>query len=246
MKRTVFFMLLVGVLLIGLLFGAKFYEKKPYTNWKEKEAFKMLEDSPWTYEFSIGTIGNIGANVGGPGGTVQDNDVFTGARSEREYVIYVRVSLFSSRPIRQAYAVIAAKGDQAKLERFVDFATRPIEDEIIISWQIDSKPRGVSALMELNAQLNELTLPDLQNEAFLATNTGKKVFIKDYIRPTPDGTGAKFVFPRTLEDGSPLLTPGDKTLRFQLAKKLKMGENVTGVDATFKLEDLVFDGQLEY
>jgi hypothetical protein len=246
MKRPVFFMLLVGILLIGLVFGAKFYEKKPYTKWKEKEAMKMLEDSPWTYEFSIGTIGNIGRNVGGPGGSTSDDDVFTGARSEREYVIYIRVSLFSSHPIRQAYVVLAAKGDKARLEQFAGFANRDITDEIILSWQVDSKPRGVSAMLEVNAQLNELTLPEIQNDTFIATNTGKKVFLKDYIRPTPDGTGAKFVFPRVMEDGTPFITPDVKSFRFQMMKKLKMGEHESGVDATFKIEDLEFDGKVDY
>ncbi len=48
------------------LAAAGFWEKKPYTQWSEKDARKMLEKSPWCYEFNWGRQSNIGSDVTGP------------------------------------------------------------------------------------------------------------------------------------------------------------------------------------
>jgi len=110
---------------------------------------------------------------------------------------------------------------------------------------LDSKPKGATSVADLDRQLRTLAVGELANETFLATSSGKKVFLKDYIPPTPDGTGAKFVFPRFLPDGTPLITAADKTLRFQ-TKKFQMRDDDISVDATFKLDKMIFNGQLDY
>jgi len=243
MKRNVCLLSLIFLLISGMILGAKFYEKKPYTQWKEKDARKLLQKSPWTYEFQWGRTGDIGQYVTSPGyGTTSDSQA---TPSEREFVTIIRISLFSSRPIRQAYVALAAKGDKEKLERFKDFATREINDEIILSWQVDSKPKGVSSVIEMMKQLNDLSSTILKNNTFLATNTGKKVFLKDYRKPSPDGTGAKFIFPRTLEDGTLLITENDKSVKFQ-TKRFTIADNEVAIDATFKVKKLKFDGKLDY
>jgi len=249
MKRNVMLLLALGLLVMGSVFAAQFYEKKPYTKWKEKEANKLLTKSPWTYEFNWGRTGNIGRGVQGTtiGDTAGDEDeqIFSGAASEREFITIIRISLFSSRPIRQAFIVSATKGDKDKMERFADFATRAIDDEIILSWRVDSKPKGVSSVLEVNAQLNALTVGELENFTWLTTDTGKKVFLTNYIRPTNDGTGAKFIFPRVMEDGTPFITDDVKTIRFQ-TKKFKISDDMVAVDATFKIKDMILKDVIEY
>ena len=126
-----------------------------------------------------------------------------------------------------------------------DFATRDTGDEIILAWTLDSKPKRTDGLMDLERQLHALNLGELNNNTFIATDTGKKVYIKDYIQPTPDGTGAKFIFPRNLEDGTPLIGPDVKTLRFQ-TKRFQIKDDEIAIDATFKVGKMNFDGKLEY
>ena len=45
MKRLV--ALLTFTVAFGFVFAAKFWDKKPYTEWSEKEAWSILDSSPW-------------------------------------------------------------------------------------------------------------------------------------------------------------------------------------------------------
>jgi len=256
MTRARWFGLLLVLFVAGSVMGADFWEKKPYDQWKDKEAAKLLENSPWTYEFNWGHIGNIQRNMQSPTQRVPQTssddtasnsglDENESVSSEREFITIIRLHLFSSRPIRQALAVKFAKGDKARLERQRDFATRDFGDEIVISCTLDSKPKGISVLVDLDAAFNALTHAQLANNTFLATDRGKKVYLKDYIPPTKDGTGAKFVFPRVLEDGTPLITPDTQSFRFQTIK-FKIKDEEVAVDGTFKTSKMMFNGQVEY
>lgn len=221
-----------------ILAGGKFWETKDYTQWSEKDARNLLQKSPWVYEFQYGHTGDIGMNVSK--GT-DESDV----ASEREFRVIVRMGLFSSHPVRQAYVTLMAKGDKARLEKYKDFAIREIDDEIIVNWSIDSVPRGVSAMFELEKQIRNFTAGDLQSETFLSTNSGRRVSLKAIIPASQDGTGVKFVFPRLCSDGKPLVAEGDKTLRFQTKPLTVKGASVA-IDGTFKLQDCMFNGKVDY
>jgi hypothetical protein len=65
------------LVLLGLtalvLFAEDFWLKKPYTEWGEKDAARILRNSPWTHEVSISTssgqpMSNPGGGRGGRGG----------------------------------------------------------------------------------------------------------------------------------------------------------------------------------
>ncbi|HOB51384.1 MAG TPA: hypothetical protein PK176_01290 [Acidobacteriota bacterium] len=254
--RLRLFMGLIGLIALAAatLSAADYWEKKPYAKWSEKEARKMIMQSPWCVEFSWSSTGSSGDSLtqdatayepSSPVGTATSRGATDTVGSEREILTIVRVMLFSSRPVRSAVAVLAAKGDAGRIERLKDFAERDFGDEIVVAWVLDSKPKGATSVADLDRQLRALAVGELANETFLATSSGKKVFLKDYIPPTPDGTGAKFVFPRFLPDGTPLITAADKTLRFQ-TKKFQMRDDDISVDATFKLDKMIFNGQLDY
>jgi hypothetical protein len=249
----------LGVALVCAAWAADFWLQKPYTQWRENEARQILTSSPWTYVYQWGYIGSIQQNIAGTGD------------SEREFVVIIRAHLFSARTVRQAYVALIARGDQDRLARYRDIATRDYPDEIVVSLTVDSKPKGVSAVFDVERALHNLSLPELRSNTFLATNSGKKVYIKDYIAPTPDGSGAKFIFPRYADDGVPLVTRDDKTLRFQTTKiKIKnlsdleedenrpsenlayvlstrtLIQNELEIDATFKIDKLLLNNRLDF
>jgi hypothetical protein len=64
---------------------------------------------------------------------------------------------------------------------------------------------------------------------------GKRLYLQEYQPPGPDGLGAKFIFSRLVER-QPFITPADRTVRF-----IGMGLN-----ATFKVADMMSNGVLEY
>lgn len=238
MNRFKTILFLGTILALGTFaLAAEAWQTKPYTEWNVKDATRLLDKSPWVSVFSWGDTTAM-RNIAN-----EADDMSMG--SEREWVILITSRLFTARPVRQAYVVLRAKGDKAALEKYKDFATADINEEIIVSWTYDSKPKGVSALRDLDALVRSVSVADLKPSTFIVTDAGKRVYIQDYRPPTKDGTGAKFSFPRTLEDGTPLIDENTKTLRFQTGY-FRLKDQVISVDATFKLKEMAFEGKAEY
>ena len=52
MKHLARFLILLGCTALVII-AEDFWVKKPYTDWTEKDAAKLLQNSPWTHEVSI-------------------------------------------------------------------------------------------------------------------------------------------------------------------------------------------------
>lgn len=176
----------------------------PYTEWKPSQARRILERSPWV------------ANLN----WVHRPDSGTAERVEdlgHSQAVTLRLRLFSAPPIRQAHAVLAAQGDPDRLTNWQAFATRSFTNEIVISCEIIGRPPSGPVLDLLRTRLATMQLAEIRADTFLVTDMGRKVFLKDYTPPTADGTGAKFIFPRHLPDGTDLVQAGDRRLSFHSA-----------------------------
>lgn len=88
-------------------------------------------------------------------------------------------------------------------------------------------------------ELMALQLPDLLRETFLSTQTGRRVEILRYDRPSLDMLGAKLYFSRTLPDGRPLITDKDRELRFETRI------NGKSIKAKFDLKKMRYKRKLE-
>src|SRR5262245_4951281 len=83
------------------------WEKKPYAQWSEKEAQKVLNDSPWAktqvfsspYEMFRSPVGNAPQ----PGRQGRAGDPTAGTPAQSIHINF-RVRLLSARPIRQAFS----------------------------------------------------------------------------------------------------------------------------------------------
>ena len=250
-SRTVL-MLGLLVLAMGLLAAADFWEKKPYAKWSDGEARQLITKSPWcgVYEWSQPYYSERVEKMA----RVSERDLKTGGTASshtkkdeelKEQIGFIRVMLYSARPVRQAYAALAAKGDAAKLEKLKDFAEGDFGDEITVAWVFEPKVKGKPPASDLDAELLALTPAELAKDTFLVTDTGRKVALKDYIPPTATGSGAKFIFPRNLPDGTPLLTGSEKTLAFQ-TKRLQTKQYPMVLEVVFKVADFGFNGTPEY
>src|SRR5690242_16686548 len=89
----------LALLLICPLITAAQWNKKPYTEWSEKEALKLLNESPWgqtqVYTNNSNTFGT------GPGRTQASGDYNT-------YFLNIRIRFLSAKPIRQAFSRLIA------------------------------------------------------------------------------------------------------------------------------------------
>ena len=80
----------------------------------------------------------------------------------------------------------------------------------------------------------------LKNNTYLETKDGKRVFLHEYKAPIKDGMGAKFVFPRTVDE-KPFINSESGYLRFYA----EMTNNIK-LNMRFKISDMMYDGKLEY
>jgi hypothetical protein len=234
----------------ALVIGAEAQKKvKPWTEWTEKEVLKMLNDSAWgqtqtetdTSEMfytpnsqNRNPIGN--RPLDGPSGS--GNDRSTQGQLNQATNVNYRIRLLTAKPIRQALARRAQMQNPELAEQLKAFAEQQTDRYIVVAVECDSKDRRFSgpAIQVFNSAATGV----LKNNTYLENKDGKRLFLQEYIAPINDGMGAKFVFPRTL-DNEVFVNEQSGYLRFysEMAKNLKL-------NMRFKIADMTYDGKLEY
>ena len=245
MKRVLF----IYVAIFFLAVSAIAQKTKPWTEWTEKEAAKILNDSAWgqtqieavaaDQPTSTSAITQTTSarredqRVSAAGG------VESGEKKPRLSINY-RVRFLSAKPVRAAFVrMIELQGATpervAQLRTFVD---RDFSDYIVITLSIDGNDdKRLGAATE---EINKADEAALQKNAYLERKDGTKLFLTNYRAPVQDGLGAKFVFPRLI-DGKPFLEPGSGEVRLVL----EVGKTVR-INRRFKVADMVYEGKLEY
>lgn len=223
------------LLLVSLSLAlAKDFWEKPFTEWKYDEVIKMLEDSPWA-----GKVTHTSQRQGR--GT-------TNVAGEMEIYNQYTIRFFSSKPIRSAYVRMMmlmnkfdemSQEDQAAFEQKFAPALRDFDDQVIINLDFATNDRQAS--MEVDRQLKQMTSELLKQNAYLISDRLGRVEIKEYYPPSPDGTGAKFVYPREV-DGKPVVEKGDKEVKFELYVP-GTGEKIFQV---WKVKDMIYEGKLSF
>lgn len=242
------FVFLASLTAITTIWAQKKY--KPWTEWNEKDALKMLDESPWGqtqtdtntaemfYNPTASGGGNNRAAIGGATGSTNNRGT-EGATNQAVKMNY-RIRLLSARPIRQAFArrlMLQNPQAEAQLKAFADQRSA---DFVVVAVDYDcSDQRFTNRAMQA---FNATTIGALTNVAYLERKDGKRVFIKDFKAPINDGMGAKFVFPRKLEGEDRLfIKEDDGYLRFyaEIGKDIKL-------NMRFKVTEMTYDGSLEY
>lgn len=239
MKKTA----MLGIAFCLLVFSTTAQKKmKTWSEWSLKEAQKMLDDSAWGQtQAETNTAEMFYKPTTGSGGGTSSDRTAQGATNQAVNVNF-RIRLLSAKPIRQAFArsiLLQQKTPYAQLEEQLKaFAEQKSADWVVVAVNFDSTDqRFTNTAMQT---FNALNTGILQNKTYLETKDGKRLFLKDYRAPIADGMGAKFVFPRMVE-GQPFVTLESGYLRFysELTKDLKL-------NMRFKVQEMMFDGQLEY
>ena len=221
---------------------------KPWTEWSEKEVQKMLNDSPWgqtqtetnTSEMffkptSQSRISNrpLDSSTGS-----DSNDRGTQGAVNQAMNINYRIRLLTARPVRQALARRAQLMNPQLAEQLKAFAEQKTDKYIVVAVDYDSPDRRFSG--PIQQVFNSANTGALKNNTYLEVKDGKRVFLQEYIAPINDGMGAKFVFPRNV-DNEPFVVANSGYIRFysEFTKDLKL-------NMRFKVSDLMYEGNLEY
>jgi hypothetical protein len=253
MKKLVF-----AVLLTALLLGGSSAQQKPWTEWTKAEAEKILNNSAWgqtqtdtdtsemMYSPTSQAGGSSSTRSGALGATsdrqsVNSNRVVQGANNQAISVNY-HVRLLSAKPVRQAFMrLIEITQKETNKELISDlrsFVDRDFSDFIVIAVTFDSTDGRFSG-PALQA-FASATIGTLKNKTYLERKDGKRLFLMQYHAPINDGLGAKFIFPRIVDEKK-FVTSETGSFRFfgEVTNQIKL-------NITFKTSELMYDGQLEY
>jgi hypothetical protein len=99
--------------------------------------------------------------------------------------------------------------------------------------------------------LSNLKTSEIANQTHLATDGSKKVPLAQFDPVGANGYGVKFIFPRNLSDGSPLVAPGNKEIRFEMVLPLprKTGlelPKIIRIIGRWDLRKMVYQGKLGF
>lgn len=208
------------------------WDKKPYTEWSEKEAMKLLTDSPWCQTQSV---------------TVQLTGQETGqSRAMENYSVNFRIRFLSAKPTRQAIARRMELDQKGKLNdqvaaRLKAFAAADFPDYIVVTVSLDSE-KATALLQQSTQAFYKVTTNELKNDTYLVAG-GKRVFLQEYQQPGNDGFGARYIFPRVV-DGKPFITPESGDVLFH--SRTHSGTQMIELKMRYKVKDMMFDGKLEY
>jgi hypothetical protein len=224
------------------LWAQEFWDE-PFEKWNSKNVNRLINDSPWSQNQTLTSA------LGGKGGGIQ---------GEKEIFNKFTVRFFSARPVREAYVrmmQIMNKYDEMASAQRLEFDSRfkralnlDVSDRVIVALEFASN--DPDANREMKQFLATATADTIKQSVYLITQRFGRVSLREYFPPSSDGTGAKFVFPRTMK-GAPLIAPGEKEVRFEFEVPL-IDRNAGGQSnrkkllLNFKVEKMSYKGELSY
>lgn len=239
--------LVVSVVFTAVLtiFPKDFWEEKPFTQWSEQEAMKLISDSPWARPLSVlgsilgarqtvttrsSELPNVATAAGGrSSGQVMSTGTAMGENAgfgPRDPVpVYVR--WLSSVRMRQALGRLGRFRVKAPELEESRFAEQPVED-----YQI-------AVIAPIMGAFNDLSLEDFKPKTFLTSrkDRSKRIPLKSYTAPRNRSDGvALFSFPRLL-DSKPVFGLEDQEVVFSAQGRMM------ALKASFNLAKMTIKGR---
>ena len=241
MKRFVSMMLLVCA--VVAVVTAQKTPTKPWTEWTEKEAKKMLEDSPWAQTQTDTDTSSMTFNPG------------QGGSAHEATTLLLHIRFLSAKPIRAALMRQLELQKKAPapdaIKAFVD---RKFEQSVVVAVTYEGRDGRYSG--PAIPGFASATIGTLKNNTYLERKDGKRIFLQAYTPPGADQLGAKFYFPRG-EAGVPFITADSGDFRFHAEVPADVRRDPNSVnpnnftsfiklDMKFKISQMQYDGTLEY
>lgn len=212
------------------------WNKKPYTEWTEKEATKLLNDSPWAQTQTLTDTSQMTGQ-----GRVTDPGQ---SRIAEVYSVNYRIRFLSAKPVRQAISHLMEMKNREKISaelaaRLTAFASADFPDYVVITVLAESD-KASRLLQQSQQAFYKLNTNQLVNNTYLLAGGGQRVFVKEYQPPGSDGLGARYIFPRIVNSKA-IITPESGEVLFHSEP---LGSTV--LNTRYKVKEMMFDGKLEY
>ena len=225
---------LFSIMAITLLAQKGEKKLKPWTEWTQKDAEKLLDNSGWS---QTQVMTDISQMFYSPANSSRS----TKGAVNQAVPMYFRICFLTAKPVRQAWArliELKSKPNPAVKKQLVDFVEGGRSDEwitIAVSFRSDQPQYEREAMQAFNSATSGL----LKNNTYLEMKNGTRQFLDDY-RPGNEPWGSMFRFKRVV-DGKPFITPECGEVRFytELNKDLVL-------NMRFKVADFNYEGSFEY
>lgn len=247
MKKVLFSCLL----LILFAFTALAQKTKPWTEWSQKDAEKIWNDSGWAQTQTEGggmeestQTSAISSTTAARESQVRNASAAAKAGESGEKkeaaAIHYRVRLLTAKPIRAAFVrLVELQGAPAeRVAQLRSFVDRDFGDYIVVTITADGSDQ--KRKLAVGQVLGNADANALKEVTYLERKDGKRVQLLDYRAPVEDGLGAKLVFPRTV-DGQPFIDANSGEVRFSM----DLGK-LAKINRRFKVADMMFEGKLEF
>ena len=252
-------LLFLTILAVLLVVSIGVSQEKPWTEWTKPEAEKILNNSGWghvqTETDTTEMVYTPTTQGGGSSGSTRsetirgttdrqsiNNSRSTQGATNQAVSVNYHVRLLSARPVRQAFMRIITLAqktpDRELVKGLQSFVDRDFGEYIVVAVAFDSTDGRYSG-PALQA-FGSATAGTLKNRTYLERKDGKRLFLMDYQPPINDGLGAKFIFPRMVDERN-FLNAESGSFRYISEVNTQIKLNVT-----FKMSDLMYQGQLEY
>ncbi|MET0626400.1 MAG: hypothetical protein ABW250_25930 [Pyrinomonadaceae bacterium] len=177
------------------------WQGKPFREWTEKEARKVLTDSPWAR-----TVAHSGPMVNFTGGT---GDTPT---PDKVYVARLRSAL----PIRQAILRLRQIKDKYDSMSDKDKAKFDEKNKPLVECPACADNYVVSLIPPRSADTRSPTTEKMKLYVRLMDDRGQQRELVHFVPSKATGEEVIFFFPRFDDKGQPLLTPSSKRLIFTI------------------------------
>lgn len=231
----------ISLLAVSLCVYAQKKEQS-WTGWSKREAEKMLTSSPWAQTQVETDVTEMFYTPTSPrGGAPNASSRAEQGATNQEVNLQFHIRFFSARPIRQALArlyQLQQKPTEEQLKGLHDFATAVPANVIIVAVTYESTDkRAVGKVLQLFGTAITATL---KNKVYLERKDGTRLFLQEYVPPGRDGFGARFIFPRFVNE-RPFINEDSGEVRFYAELKDNMKLNMR-----FSVSQMMYNDRLEY
>ncbi len=230
--------LAVSLSISAAAFAQNFWVKKTPAEWSLRECEKLLSDSPWAKNRTVGDV--LIEEIGNPASV--------DGRESHPWIQYT-ARFWSARPMRQAYvrqvllardfAALSPERRQSVEEQNERILGLKFPDRIVLmvvcATNIPSYKRDLAQHWQTRPQ-SQWTM-----DTFLITGKGRIPPLGVMAAPG-EGAQLELHFPRTI-DGQPVVQPGDKSISLEIVHQ---GVGVLPTERllfNFKVKDMVLGGE---
>jgi len=226
-------MLVLSSLIVIPLLAADFWEKKEFTEWSEKDCYKLLRKSPWAFSNSFRNTDNLGSTE-------------TGTRETGEIIEF---RLLTAKPVRMALGrlqLLSKPNDAAVQEQIMGYINSPPGEQVLVQIGYRNLVGTSPYIQNLAAFFARANLSTFINDTSLSASDNVHVPISDYLPVSNERPNPVFVFPRLAEDGTPHFTGKEKSISLRSVFETgQIASKKYKIFVKMKPKDMMFQGQFE-